>query len=138
MTDPKRPSKDLGAVFDAHVRAEFVDKDVAEPYLTHVPTLAGGTGRKEVESFYRSYFVGHWPDDVEVRTLSRTVGEKKLPVQAKKEPCSGKKAPCSRLRASACCGAFFRPRSAGPRRSAGAPAWRSAPGRRGPRPVRAP
>jgi hypothetical protein len=78
MTDPKRPSKDLGAVFDAHVRAEFVDKDVAEPYLTHVPTLAGGTGRKEVESFYRSYFVGHWPDDVEVRTLSRTVGENRV------------------------------------------------------------
>jgi carboxymethylenebutenolidase len=86
MTDLKRPSKDLGAVFDAHVRAEFVDKDVAEtmatmvaePYLTHVPTLAGGTGRKEVESFYRSYFVGHWPDDVEVRTLSRTVGENRV------------------------------------------------------------
>ena len=47
---------------------------VEEPYLTHVPTLAGGTGRKEVESFYRDYFVGHWPDDVEVKSLSRTVG----------------------------------------------------------------
>jgi carboxymethylenebutenolidase len=43
--------KNLGAVFDAHVKAEFVDKDVAatmatmvaEPYLTHVPTLTGGT-----------------------------------------------------------------------------------------------
>ena len=48
--------KDLGAVFDAHVKAEFIDKDVAatmatmvaEPYLTHVPTLTGGTGRSEV------------------------------------------------------------------------------------------
>ena len=86
MSDPGRPSKDLGAVFDAHVRAEFVDKDVAEtmatmvaePYVTHVPTLAGGTGRKEVESFYRSYFVGHWPDDVEVKTLSRTIGENRV------------------------------------------------------------
>jgi hypothetical protein len=36
--------KNLGAVFDAHVKAEFIDKDVAatmatmvaEPYLTHV------------------------------------------------------------------------------------------------------
>ena len=86
MTDSRRPSKDLGAVFDAHVRAEFVDKDVAatmatmveEPYLTHVPTLAGGTGRKEVESFYRDYFVGHWPDDVEVKSLSRTVGTNRV------------------------------------------------------------
>ena len=37
------PAKDLGAVFDAYVKAEFVDMDVAaamatmtpEPYLTH-------------------------------------------------------------------------------------------------------
>jgi hypothetical protein len=73
--------KNLGEIFDAHVRAEFVDKDVAatmatmvpEPYLTHVPTLTGGTGRSEVEGFYRDHFVGHWPDDVEVKPLSRTV-----------------------------------------------------------------
>jgi carboxymethylenebutenolidase len=57
-------TKDLGAVFDAHVRSEFVDKDVAatmatmttEPYLTHVPTMTGGTGRVEVERFYRKHF----------------------------------------------------------------------------------
>ncbi len=86
MSDRGRPNEDLGAVFDAHVRAEFVDKDVAatmatmveEPYLTHVPTLAGGTGRKEVESFYRDYFVGCWPDDVEVKSLSRTIGKNRV------------------------------------------------------------
>jgi carboxymethylenebutenolidase len=80
------PARDIAAVFDAHVKAEFVDKDVAatmatmspEPYLTHVPTLTGGTGRAEVESFYRSYFVGHWPDDVDVRPLSRTVGQNRI------------------------------------------------------------
>jgi len=78
--------QDLGAVFDAHVRAEFVDKDVvatmatmtSEPYLTHVPTMTGGTGRAEVESFYREHFVGHWPDDVEVKSISRTVGENRV------------------------------------------------------------
>src|SRR4029453_16619314 len=78
--------KNLGAVFDAHVKAEFIDKDVAatmatmvaEPYLTHVPTLTGGTGRSEVESFYRDHFVGHWPDDVEVKPLSRTVGQNRV------------------------------------------------------------
>jgi hypothetical protein len=71
---------------DAHVKAEFIDKDVAatmatmvaEPYLTHVPTLTGGTGRSEVESFYRDHFVGHWPDDVEVKPLSRTVGQNRV------------------------------------------------------------
>jgi carboxymethylenebutenolidase len=86
VTDRGRPNQDLGAVFDAHVRAEFVDKDVAatmatmspEPYLTHVPTLAGGTGRNEVERFYRDYFVGHWPADVEVKSISRTVGTNRV------------------------------------------------------------
>jgi carboxymethylenebutenolidase len=81
-----RDKRDLGAVFDAHVKAEFEDKDIAatmatmasEPHLTHVPTLTGGTGRKEVESFYRDYFVGHWPDDVEVKSVSRTVGVNRL------------------------------------------------------------
>lgn len=79
-------TKDLGAVFDAHVRAEFVDKDVAEtmatmtaePFLTHVPTMTGGTGRAEVERFYREHFVGHWPDDVEVRSISRTIGQNRV------------------------------------------------------------
>jgi hypothetical protein len=50
MAETTTTTKDLGAVFDSHVRAEFVDKDVAatmatmtaEPYLTHVPTMTGG------------------------------------------------------------------------------------------------
>jgi carboxymethylenebutenolidase len=86
MTESGRAAIDLGAVFDAHVNAEFVEKDVAatmatmapEPYLTHVPTLTGGTGRAQVERFYRDHFVGHWPDDVEVRPVSRTAGERRV------------------------------------------------------------
>ena len=86
MPESTTTTKDLGAVFDAHVRAEFVDKNVAEtmatmtaePYLTHVPTMTGGTGRAEVESFYREHFVGHWPADVEVKSISRTVGQNRV------------------------------------------------------------
>lgn len=86
MTKISEKHYDLGAVFDAHVKAEFVAKDVAatmatmtsEPYLTHVPTLTGGTGKAQVEGFYRDHFVGHWPDDVEVRPLSRTVAQNRV------------------------------------------------------------
>jgi carboxymethylenebutenolidase len=86
MTAEARAARSLGDVFDAHVKAEFVDQSVEatmatmapEPYLTHVPTLAGGTGRKQVESFYRDYFVGHWPADVDVKPVSRTVGERRV------------------------------------------------------------
>ena len=82
----RKPAKNLGAVFDAHVRAEFVERDVAatmatitsDPFVTHVPTLTGGTGRDEVERFYRDYFVGHWPEDVEVKPISRTVGKDRV------------------------------------------------------------
>jgi carboxymethylenebutenolidase len=56
----------LGAVFDAHTRAEFVDRDleatmatmVDEPYLNHVPVMTGGIGREAVRRFYRDYFIG--------------------------------------------------------------------------------
>jgi carboxymethylenebutenolidase len=86
MTASDAAAKDLGAVFDAHIKAEFVDKDVGvtmstmapEPYLTHVPTLTGGTGRAEVERFYADHFVGHWPDDVAVTPVSRTVGQNRV------------------------------------------------------------
>lgn len=77
------PGPDVGAVFDAHVSAEFVTRDVAatmatmteNPHLTHVPVLTGGTGREEVRDFYARYFVGHWPADTTITKLSRTVGQ---------------------------------------------------------------
>jgi carboxymethylenebutenolidase len=86
MAQSNPTATDLGAVFDAHIKAEFADMDVAatmatmtsEPYLTRVPTLTGGTGRTEVEHFYRDHFVGHWPDDVQVKSVSRTVGQMRV------------------------------------------------------------
>ena len=74
---------DPGAVFDAHVRAEFVERSVDAtmatmtdtPYVTHVPVLTGGYGRDEVRTFYASWFVGRWPADTQVTQVSRTVGQ---------------------------------------------------------------
>ncbi len=73
---------DLGAVFDEHMRYEFVDRNVeatmrtmvAEPHLTHVPTLTGGVGHDGVRNYYRDHFVGHWPADTKMIPISRTVG----------------------------------------------------------------
>ena len=74
---------DLGAVFDAHVKHEFVDKDVdatlstmtEDPYVHHVAMATGGVGRKGVHDFYKNHFVGKWPADVKVTPISRTVGK---------------------------------------------------------------
>jgi carboxymethylenebutenolidase len=76
-------SDDLGKVFDAHVHAEFVARDidatmatmVDDPYVTHVPVMTGGSGRDEVRRFYNSYFIGHWPADTQLKPISRTVGQ---------------------------------------------------------------
>ncbi len=76
-------AEEMGALFDAHVGAEFDTKDLAatmatmseHPHLTHVPVLTGGTGREEIAHFYGTYFIGHWPQDTEVTPISRTIGQ---------------------------------------------------------------
>lgn len=73
---------DLGAVFDEHVRDEFVLHDATatmmtmtdEPYLCHVPTMTGGNGRESVFRFYRDHFVNKWPADTTIELISRTLG----------------------------------------------------------------
>jgi carboxymethylenebutenolidase len=64
------------------VASEFETKDLDatmatmadEPYVTHVPTLAGGVGAAEVRKFYCAHFIGNWPDDVVITHVSRTIG----------------------------------------------------------------
>jgi carboxymethylenebutenolidase len=70
-------------VLDEHVSDEFQLKDaeatmhtmMAEPYLTHLPSLTGGTGYEEVRRFHKYHFIPGWPLDVEVTPISRTVGQ---------------------------------------------------------------
>lgn len=76
-------TEDPGAVFDRHVRAEFVERSVNAtmatmtdaPYVTHVPVMTGGYGRDEVRQFYATWFIGRWPADIEITPISRTVGQ---------------------------------------------------------------
>ena len=82
---PNEPA-DLGAAFDAHMRSEFVDRDLdgtmrtmdADPHLAHLPTLAGGDGFADVRAYYRDHFIGHWPADTQVVPVSRTVGRDRV------------------------------------------------------------
>jgi len=77
---------DIGTVFDDHVAAEFVDRDLdaamatmaPDPYVYHVPTMIGGDGYDDVRSFYGAHFIGKWPDDTEIEPVSRTVGERQV------------------------------------------------------------
>jgi len=77
---------DLGAVFDDHVAAEFVDMDLEatmatmtdDPYVNHVPVMTGGVGIEHVRRFYGDHFIGKWPHDIEITPVSRTVGENQV------------------------------------------------------------
>lgn len=75
-------ASEMIAMFEAHVNAELAGDLTTtmatmgpEPYLNHVPTLAGGVGRAGVEAFYRDHLVGKFfPPDVKMTPVSRTVG----------------------------------------------------------------
>ena len=77
----KEPSK-LGEVFDKYLEFEFDKEDVdatmttmtEDPYVHHVPTLAGGRGYYGVYNFYKNHFVGKMPKNFKVTKISRTVG----------------------------------------------------------------
>lgn len=79
-------SADIGAVFDAHVAAEFVERDLdaamatmaPDPYVYHVPVMTGGDGTDDVRSFYGRHFIGKWPEDTEITPVSRTLGESQV------------------------------------------------------------
>ncbi len=69
-------------LFQKHVGADLagdLDTTMAtmteDPYLNHVPVLAGGVGRAGVHAFYRDHLVGKFfPPDVKITDVSRTVG----------------------------------------------------------------
>jgi len=76
------PGADLVALWEAHTGFEFETRDVdatmatmvAEPYVNHVPTLAGGVGHDDLKRFYKYHFIGGNPPDTTLAPISRTVG----------------------------------------------------------------
>ncbi|KAI1259694.1 hypothetical protein F5Y18DRAFT_289746 [Xylariaceae sp. FL1019] len=76
------PIYDLEAIWDEHTALEFATRSVAqtmgtmvdEPYVNHVPTIAGGIGREALTKFYRNHFIFNNPEDMALELVSRTVG----------------------------------------------------------------
>src|SRR6185312_16360880 len=73
----------LGDICDKHIEFEFDKEDVdatmttmtKDPYVHHIPTLAGGVGYNGVYNFYTNHFVGKMPKDWKITNVSRTVGK---------------------------------------------------------------
>jgi carboxymethylenebutenolidase len=76
------PGVDLAAVFDDHMAAEFVQRDLDaamatmtdDPYVYHLPVMTGGVEFDQVRRFYGDHFIGKWPEDTQITPVSRTVG----------------------------------------------------------------
>jgi carboxymethylenebutenolidase len=73
-------------IWAAHMQAEFNTLDLDEvlrtmtstPYVNHVPTMTGGSGRSEVRDFYRDHFIGQWPTDTTIVPVSRTIDAERI------------------------------------------------------------
>jgi carboxymethylenebutenolidase len=78
--------QEMERIWEDHVRYEFVELDVdgtmstmvADPSVSNVPVGTGGRGWEEVRTFYRDSFIGSWPDDLEMTTVSRTFGDDRM------------------------------------------------------------
>lgn len=74
---------DIVDVWDAHVAAEFDQKDADaavatmcdDAALLHVPVATGARGKDELRRFYADVFIPSWPDDTDVTPGSRTVDD---------------------------------------------------------------
>jgi carboxymethylenebutenolidase len=72
----------LSALWDEHVKSEFVTRDteetlktmVADAYVNHVPVLTGGVGHDELREFYSKRFIPQMPPDTAMTPVSRTIG----------------------------------------------------------------
>jgi len=78
-------------VWAEHIRHEFVTKDVEATLATmvedasvdHVPVHTGGEGKGALRGFYRDVFIGSWPDDLQMATTNRVLGEDQLVEEAR-------------------------------------------------------
>lgn len=80
------PHFDFEALWDRHTYYEFAERDykktmatmVSNPYVNHIPTMAGGVGYKNLARFYEHHFTNVTPPDCETITISRTIGVNRI------------------------------------------------------------
>ena len=80
------PTHDLAALWEAHTRTEFETRDVDatmasmvdQPYVNHIPTMAGGVGHDELKRFYKYHFIPKTPKDTRLVPISRTIGTDRI------------------------------------------------------------
>ena len=73
----------LSNAWEQHLASEFSAKSAdealatmtANPYVNVVPLMIGARGRTELHDFYANHFLSQIPPDMEMVTVSRTIGQ---------------------------------------------------------------
>jgi carboxymethylenebutenolidase len=73
----------LSNAWDQHLASEFTAMSAdqalatmtADPYVNVVPLMIGARGRSELRDFYANHFLSQIPPDMEMVTVSRTIGQ---------------------------------------------------------------
>jgi carboxymethylenebutenolidase len=73
----------LSSAWEQHLASEFNAKSAdealatmtAEPHVNLVPLMIGARGRAELRDFYANHFLNQIPPDMEMVTVSRTIGQ---------------------------------------------------------------
>jgi len=76
----------LTRLWEEHVRYEFETKNtddaiatmVEDAYVNHVPVMTGGFGKPELRQFYSAHFIPKMPPDLQMTSVSRTIGTDQL------------------------------------------------------------
>ena len=73
----------LSSAWDQHLASEFAARSAdqalatmtADPHVNVVPLMIGARGRAELHDFYENHFLSQIPADMEMVTVSRTIGQ---------------------------------------------------------------
>jgi carboxymethylenebutenolidase len=76
----------LSNAWDQHLASEFAAKSAdqalatmaEDPYVNLVPLMIGARGRSELHDFYANHFLSQIPPDMEMVTVSRTIGQDRV------------------------------------------------------------
>jgi carboxymethylenebutenolidase len=77
---------EMERVWDDHNAAEFALKDaeaalktmVEDPYVRVMANGAGGQGKEQVRAFYAEVLIPQWPDDAQMQSVNRVLGQDQL------------------------------------------------------------
>jgi carboxymethylenebutenolidase len=76
----------LSTAWDQHLDSEFTAKSAdqalatmsADPHVNVVPLMIGARGRTELHDFYANHFLSQIPPDLQMVTVSRTIGRDRV------------------------------------------------------------